>query len=137
MIPARSIEDDDRVVVEGVVTLRSGVTAVAEVALQRADERVTGRAEGTVASSAILRVVAQATLDGLRQFEPAALRVDVETATVVRVGDRSVALATIVVMKPPYEEVMAGAAVVRAAGDHDAVARAVLHAVNRRLGQLL
>jgi hypothetical protein len=31
---------------------------------------------------------------------------------------------------------MAGAAVVRAAGDHDAVARAVLHAVNRRLGQL-
>jgi hypothetical protein len=135
---ARPPEDDDRdrVVVEGVVTLRSGVTAVAEVALQQGEERVTGRAEGTVASSAILRVVAQATLDGLRQLEPAALRVDVETATVVRVGDRSIALATIVVMNPPYEEVMAGAAVVRAAGDHDAVARAVLHAVNRRLGQL-
>jgi len=134
----RTIDEDDRdrVVVEGVVTLRSGVTAVAEVALQQGDERVTGRAEGTVASSAILRVVAQATLDGLRQLEPAALRVDVETATVVRVGERSVALATVVVMRPPHEEVMAGAAVVRAAGDHDAVARAVLHAVNRRLGQL-
>jgi len=134
----RTIDEDDRdrVVVEGVVTLRSGVTAVAEVALQQGDERVTGRAEGTVASSAILRVVAQATLDGLRQLEPAALRVDVETATVVRVGERSVALATVVLMRPPHEEVMAGAAVVRAAGDHDAVARAVLHAVNRRLGQL-
>src|SRR4051794_27564505 len=69
----RPTDDDDRIVVEGVVTLRSGVTAVAEVTLQLSDERVTGRAEGTVASSAILRVVAQATLDGVRQLEPAAL----------------------------------------------------------------
>ena len=65
-----------------------------------------------------------------------AARADVETATVVRLGERAVAMVTIVLVRPPYEEVMAGAAVVRSAGDHDAVARAVLHAVNRRLPQL-
>ena len=129
-------DDDDRVVVDGVVTVRSGLTCVAEVTLGRADERVKGRAEGTLASSAVLRIVAQATLDALRQVEPSAVRADVETAMIVRLGERSVALVTVVLVRPPYEEVMAGAAVVRAAGDHDAVARAVLHAVNRRLSQI-
>jgi hypothetical protein len=129
-------DDDDRVVVDGVVTVRSGLTCVTEVTLGRTGERVKGRAEGTLASSAVLRIVAEATLDALRQVEPNAARADVETAMIVRTGERSVALVTVVLVRPPYEEVMAGAAVVRAAGDHDAVARAVLHAVNRRLSQI-
>ena len=132
----RTDDDDDRVVVEGVVTLRSGLTCVTEVTLQRAAQRVKGRAEGTLASSAVLRIVAQATLDALRQVEPSAERADVETAMIVRLGERAVAMVTVVLVRPPYEEVMAGAAVVRSAGDHDAVARAVLHAVNRRLSQI-
>jgi hypothetical protein len=132
----RTDDDDDRVVVDGVATVRSGLSCVAEVTLERGSERVTGRAEGTQASSTVLRIVAQATLDALRQLQPGAVRADVETAMIVRVGERAVALVTVVLVRPPYEEVMAGAAVVRAAGDHDAVARAVLHAVNRRLSQL-
>jgi hypothetical protein len=132
----RADDDDDRVVVEGVLTVRSGLTCSAEVTLERNEERVKGKAEGTLASSAVLRIVAQATLDALRQVEPGAARADVETAMIVRLGERSVAMVTVVLVRPPYEEVMAGAAVVRAAGDHDAVARAVLHAVNRRLSQI-
>jgi hypothetical protein len=132
----RADDDDDRVVVEGVLTVRSGLTCSAEVTLVRGQERVTGKAEGTLASSAVLRIVAQATLDALRQVEPSAVRADVETAMIVRLGERSVAMVTVVLVRPPYEEVMAGAAVVRAAGDHDAVARGVLHAVNRRLSQI-
>jgi len=134
--PRRSDDDLDRVIVDGVVTVRSGLTCVAEVTLERGDDRVKGRAEGTLASSAVLRIVAQATLDALRQVEPSAVRADVETAMIVRLSERPVALVTVVLVRPPYEEVMAGAAVVRAAGDHDAVARAVLHAVNRRLSQI-
>ncbi|MDQ1396849.1 MAG: hypothetical protein QOG64_2108 [Acidimicrobiaceae bacterium] len=130
------ILEDDRVVVDSVVSVRSGVGCVVEVTLRRGAERVTGSAEGTVATTAMMRLVAQATLSGLRQLLPAADRADVETASVLRLGERSVALATVVIVVPPYEEVMAGSAMVRAAGDHDAIARAVLDAVNRRLTQL-
>ena len=132
----RPAEDEDRVIVDGVVTVRTGLVCVAEVTLQRGGERVKGRAEGTLASAAVHRIVAQATLDALRQVEHGALRADVESASLVRLGERSVALVTIVLLRPPFEEVMAGAGVVRAAGEHDAVARAVLHAVNRRLSQI-
>jgi hypothetical protein len=80
--------------------------------------------------------VAQATLAALRQLNPAAERLDVETATVSRVGDRDVAATTLVLLSPPHEEVLAGTAVVGATGAPDAIARAVLDAVNRRLGVL-
>jgi len=132
----RPLVEDDRVVVDGVNAVRSGVTCVVEVTLRRGAERVTGSAEGTAATTAIMRLVAQATLAGLRQLLPGADRADVEQAMVLRLGERSVALATVVVIVPPYEEVMAGSAMVRSAGDHDAIARAVLDAINRRLTQL-
>ena len=45
-------------------------------------------------------------------------------------------MTTVIVVVPPYEEVIAGSAVVRAAGEFDAVARSVLDATNRRLSQL-
>jgi hypothetical protein len=135
VLPPPPIEDD-RVVVDGVVAMRSGVSCMVEVTLRRARERVTGSAEGTAATTAIMRLVAQATLAGLRQLMPGADRADIEQATILRLGDRSVAVATVVVIVPPYEEVMAGSAMVRSAGDHDAIARAVLDAINRRLTQL-
>jgi hypothetical protein len=135
VLPRPAVEDD-RVVVDGVNTARSGVSCVVEVTLRRGHERATGLAEGTSATTAIMRLVAQATLAGLRQLQPGADRADVEQAMVLRLGERAVALATVVVVVPPYEEVMAGSAMVRSAGDHDAIARAVLDAINRRLTQL-
>ncbi len=122
--------------VDAVTAARNGVRCTANVALRLGDETVAGSAEGLVAAGSVLRLVAQATLDALRVVEPAAGRADVETATVVRLGDRSVAVVTIVVVVPPYEEVLSGSAVVRGAGEHDAVARAVLDATNRRLPAL-
>ena len=84
----------------------------------------------------VMRLVAQATLDALQEVLPAAERADVDAVRIVRLGDRSVAIATIVVVVPSYEEVLAGAAVVRASGEHDAMARAILDATNRRLPRL-
>ena len=46
------------------------------------------------------------------------------------------AVTTVVIVVPPYEEVVAGAAMVHGAGELDAVARSVLDATNRRLPQL-
>ena len=79
------------------------------------------------------RLVAEATLGALRQLEPGAGWAEVESVAVARVGERHVATVTILLTLAPYEEVVAGSAVVRAAGEQDAVARAVLAATNRRL----
>jgi hypothetical protein len=125
-----------RIVVERVAPVRHGMTGAVEVELRRGSVSAVGQATGTTAAASMQRIVASATLDALRELEPGTARVDVESAGVVRIGDRAVAVVTVVVVVPPYEEVMAGAAVVRAAGEHDAIARAVLHAMNRRIGTL-
>ena len=54
----------------------------------------------------------------------------------VRVGTREVALASMVFVIPPHEDVVSGSALVRGANETEAVARAVLDATNRRLPQL-
>jgi hypothetical protein len=127
---------DTRINVDTVNAIRNGHQCTTEVVLSRGHDRATGTAEGIVATSSVLRLVAQATLLALRLLEPAALRADVEAAMVVHLGSRQVALTTVVLVVPPYEEVCAGSAVVRVAGELDAVARAVLDATNRRLPQL-
>jgi len=125
-----------RINVDGVTADRNGLQCTARVVLTRGDQRATGTAEGLVATSSVLRLVAQATIAALRHLEPAAVRSDVETATIIRLGDRAIAVSTVVVVVPPYEEVISGSAVVRPAGEFDAVARFVLDATNRRLSQL-
>jgi hypothetical protein len=126
----------DRINVDGVTADRVGLQCTARVVLTRGDERSTGTAEGLVATSSVQRLVAQATIAALRHLEPAAARADVETATIIRLGERAVAVSTVVVVVPPYEEIISGSAVVRPAGELDAIARSVLDATNRRLAHL-
>lgn len=127
---------DSRINVDSVMATRSSHQATAEVVLSRGGDLSTGTAEGIGTTSSVLRLVAQATISALRLLEPAAVRADVEAAIVVNLGSRQVALTTVVLLVPPYEEVCAGSAIVRSAGELDAVARAVLDATNRRLPQL-
>lgn len=134
--PDIEIFDASRINVDGVTADRNGLQCTTRVVLTRGEQRATGTAEGLVATSSVLRLVAQATIAALRHLESAAMRADVETATIIRLGDRSVAVSTVVVVVPPYEEVISGSAVVRASGEFDAVARAVLDATNRRLAHL-
>lgn len=131
-----AVDNADRITVASVSAVRSGLQCSAEVVLTRGDAQATGTADGLVAPSTVLRLVAQAAIAALRQLEPAASRADVETASVVTVGQRAVAVVTVVVVVPPYEEITSGSAVVRPAGELDAIARAVLDATNRRLPQL-
>ena len=95
-----------------------------------------GSREGSSSPSTALRLTALATLSALQELLPAAQRADVDAVGILRLGERSVATATVVVSVPPYEEVLAGAAVVRPTGEHDAMARAILDATNRRLPRL-
>lgn len=128
--------DGTRVTVDSVAATRTGLHCNTQVVLRVGDAVATGTAEGLVATSTMHRLVAHATLAALRQLEAGGVNADVETATIVRLGDRAVALVTVVVVVPPYEEIVAGSAVVRTAGELDAVARGVLDATNRRLPQL-
>lgn len=124
-----------RIVVETVTAVRNGPRLSAQVELRRGDDQAIGIAEGLVISGSDHRLVAAATINALRQFEPAAERAEVEMATVQHLGDRQVAVASIIYFVPPYEEIVAGSAMVRSAGEHDAMVRAVLDATNRRLGR--
>jgi hypothetical protein len=125
-----------RITVDSVAATRSGMHCNTQVVLRLGDAVATGAAEGLIATSTMHRLAAHATLAALRQLEPGGVNADVETAMVVRIGDRAVGLVTVIVVVPPYEEVVAGSAVVRPAGELDAIARAVLDATNRRLPQL-
>jgi hypothetical protein len=130
---AVSALEDDRITVARVGTARHGLRCTATVGLTRAGEEEVGQAEGTVASGNIRLLVAKATLDALCRLDARAERLDVEAVGVQNLASRSFATASIVLLNPPYEEVLLGSAPVRAAGEEDAVARAVLDATNRRL----
>jgi hypothetical protein len=125
--------DDDRITVSRVGTSRHGLRCTATVGLRRGDVEEVGEADGTVASGNVNVLIAKATLDALSRHDPRAGRLDVEAAALQHLGGRSFATASLVLLNPPYEEVLLGSAPVRAAGPEDAVARAVLDATNRRL----
>ena len=103
------------------------------VTLALDDEEAVGFAEGSIATTARHRLVALATVDSLRQLEPAAECVDVDHAQIVRIGAQDVAVVTVVFVIPPAEQLVAGSAIVRPQQEADAVARAILDASNRRL----
>lgn len=129
-----------RVAVERVVPRVDGASSRVDVELRSGfgSSSAVGSALGTRAPSSLHRAAAAATLDALRQLDPATGRADVESAAVTRIGERQVAFVTLVVVLPPHdhEEVLAGATVVRHTGELDAVCRAVLDAINRRMPML-
>lgn len=114
------------------IALRStGSEAEAEVTLTFAGSTFTGEATGAGAPSQRPRLVAQATLIAIADL--LGLPCDVESAAIVDTGTNPVALVVLTVSIPRLgTQSVAGSAVVR--GDEaDAVARAVLAALNRRL----
>jgi hypothetical protein len=124
-----------RVIVDHVRTIGTRMECTAEVTLRQDSEFATGAATGLQTTGNSIRLVAQATMWALRTFEPEASRAHVESATIVTLSDRRIAVAVVTLLDPPHEEVLTGSATVRAAGELDATARAVLDAVNRRLLQ--
>ena len=125
-----------RVTIGAISAEQNGLRNLVRVTLLRDELEGTGQAEGSIAASARHRLVAQATLDALRQLMPSADCADVEMATVLRLGLRDVAVASVVFVIPPHEDAVSGSAVIRGGNEPEAVARAVLDATNRRLPQL-
>jgi hypothetical protein len=116
-------------------TSTAGMRASIRVTLSYGDAEATGFAEGAVAAATRPRLVASATVDALRQLEPAAERLDIAGAEITRVGGADLAIITLVLVEPPLERQLTGSAIVHQLAD-DAVVRSVLDAVNRRLPYL-
>src|SRR6185436_6295030 len=111
----------------------NGLRSLVRVTLARDDDEAVGFSEGSIATTARHRLVASATVDALRQLEPASECIDVDHAQIVRIGAHDIAVVTIVFVVPPAEQLVSGSAIVRPQQEADAVARAVLDATNRRL----
>lgn len=111
----------------------TGLRSTVKVSLEHNDTQALGFAEGSVASAARHRLIAQATLDALRQLEPLAESLDVDAAQVVRVGAVDIAVVSIIFVLPPEEQIVSGSAIIRQGNEADAIARAVLDSTNRRL----
>ena len=114
----------------------NGLRSLVRVTLAREDEEAVGFAEGSIATSARHRLVATATVDALRQLEPAAECIDVDNAEILRVAAHDIAVVTVVFVVPPSEQLVSGSAIVGPQQEADAVARAVLDATNRRIAYI-
>ena len=115
----------------------TGLRSTVKVSLEHREQQALGFSEGSIASASRHRLVAQATLDALRQLEPMAQTLDVDSALVVRVGGVDVAVVTIIFVLPPEEQIISGSSIVRQNNEADAIARAVLDATNRRMMMLV
>ncbi len=115
----------------------TGLRSTVKVALEHGEQQALGFAEGSIASASRHRLVAQATLDALRQLEPMAETLDVDSALVVRVGGVDVAVVTVIFVLPPEEQIISGSSIVRQNNEADAIARAILDATNRRMMMLV
>ena len=126
-------EDDPgapRVAVSAVTVSTAGQTISAAVRLESSGVRYEGVAEGMVAPQVRARVLAQATLAATADL--LGMSAEVEQAAVIELGDRKVALVAVQLLTQTGPLVVTGSALVRV-DDADAVARAVLDALNRRL----
>lgn len=126
-------DESARVTVEGISKSRSGHRMSAEVTLRRGMDTASGTAEGAAASTTGLGLIVRASLAALAKLEPVADQLELENVAMQRVGERNFVVVSLVLLTPPYEELLLGAAAVRVAGEEDAAARAVLDATNRRL----
>jgi hypothetical protein len=112
------------------VTKADGDTVV-DISLAIAGSVFTGHASGPSGALHRPRIIASATLGALTEL--LGIPAQVESAQILDVANREVALTTLVLTIPRLgDQVLCGSAIVRG-DEEDAVARSVLAAVNRRL----
>lgn len=121
-------------------TLLAGMTLQSQqgsssvsVVLTRDERRATGGSQRSSTSVGLHRMAAEATLAALVELHPELPSSDVDGVEVRPLGACRVALVSIAHRASGAEDVLIGTATVRASGELEAVARAVLDAVNRRL----
>ncbi|WP_246273573.1 hypothetical protein [Phytohabitans houttuyneae] len=131
-----------RIVIDEVQVSTFGLDATVEVRLAADERRATGRSNGPAVDAYVLRLCAEASASAVDDLLSTAEQVGdrgkcfVEHAAVVPFGSCEVAVVVVLLVCGGWVEQLAGSALV--AGDpRQAVVRATLNAVNRRLEALL
>ncbi|HYJ77042.1 MAG TPA: hypothetical protein VEX89_00655 [Actinomycetes bacterium] len=124
-----------RLLIERVQLVSSGLTTSVTVALSHDGRTVEGRADGTATAGSLHRSVAHATLRAVEQVTDD-VRFDVEHVEVAQTGPDRTALVVVSMVTERANQRLSGASVVRE-DVRQAVIRAVLAAVNRRLEPLI
>jgi hypothetical protein len=131
--PSRSPEvPSSRLHLDSVIGIarRGGVSY--EVTLRLGDDRFSGSASGSPLATASVRLVAEATVRAVGATAPTLPQVYVERAEILP-GSVPVAFVLLGTAMEGVEDRVTGSAVVRGPGMADAMARAVLDALNRRV----
>lgn len=123
-----------RVTIDHVAVTHAGLEVRAEVALRDGEDELIGAGEGPSTPAGRHRAVARATLDAVRSLLGDGQIVELEGTEVTEVLGRRVAIALVQFRAARGEHTVAGSALVRDA-TADAVARSVLDALNRSIGE--
>lgn len=118
--------------IEEITTETRASTSRVKVGLSMEGKLSTGEAEGITSAESLLRIAATATMDAIKGFLPGDSWMAIEHVGVQPAGLQEVAIATISLGTPRGPVRLSGSAVVTSQPT-EAVARAMLDAVNRRL----
>jgi hypothetical protein len=125
-----------RLVIERVQLVSAKLGITVSVTLRDGARAVVGEAEGAATSSALHRSVASATLRAVEAVVDDGVRFDVEHVEIASTGEERTALVVLSMVTERGSQRLSGASVVRDDA-RQAVIRAVLAALNRRIGPML
>lgn len=136
VLPTVTMARPGRLVIERVELVSAGLGTSVSVSLGLDGRSVEGAAEGTASTGSLLRSVASATLRAVEKVVDGEARFDVEHVEVATTGPDRTALVVVTMVTGRATQRLSGASVVRE-DIRQAVIRAVLAAVNRRLEPML
>lgn len=128
--------DARRPVISRMHLVSSGLAVTAQVSLSYHDRTVTGESGGTATQTGVNRAVATASLHALEELLGGKARFEVDHVEVAPVGRERTVLVSVTMVSGSGTDRLTGSAVVRE-DVRQAVIRAALDSVNRRLGPLL
>jgi hypothetical protein len=134
-LPDADLVQGDRPVIIDVAEQLDGSRTQVTVSLAWHGDTLVGEVAGAAANSTRMRLIADATLEALRQGLADATAFGIASIDVPTLGSRQVAIAQVVIVSDGVERLMVGSAL--AGGDVSrAVVRAVLDALNRHIPEL-
>lgn len=135
-LPDVTMARPGRLVIERVALVSAGLGTSVSVALGLDGHSYEGNAEGTSTAGSLHRSVAAATLRAVEAVVDGSVRFDVEHVEIATTGPDRTALVVLTMLTERATQRLSGASVVRE-DVRQAVIRAVLAAVNRRVEPLL
>jgi hypothetical protein len=135
-VPDVTLARPSRLSIERVQLVSAGLGTAVTVTLALDGRNLDGEAEGAATQTGLLRSVAAATLRAVERITDGTARFEVEHVEIARAGTDQTALVVITMLTGRSTERLSGASVVRE-DSREAVIRAVLAALNRRMEPLL